>query len=218
MVQLGSKAPDAEDHGQDLTLQESMLTPHLRKSRYPAELQRQVREESIRIAGRHVAHREALKAATLRKENETFLKLAAAFNESNNRWLRKTQGSPFAVDQLAESERAEEHTRAQERTERRHRELMQKTAQEARQLLFAKALAEEEADDLPRLRAEKRLLLETERCLRATRDVERKARHVQPKRTCTELMQDIPRHLQRGKLKSMSATAGSPGSKSLPAL
>merc|ERR1711972_701517 len=87
------------------------------------------------------------------------------------RWSRKLQRSPFAVDLVAENQRIDEENRVHDHVEQRRQRLMAQRNREAHNSIFKRATAE--SDELDQLRREKRLLLENERQLKALRDVER---------------------------------------------
>jgi len=189
-----------EDHHPDsleLALSGSLarLTTGSRRHRHSEELQRLTHEKTMQIQRRRAQQREAMKEATLRQEQESFQKLSASFNERNDRWLRKTEGSPFGADLLSEADRQEEKLRARERAERQQRLQAMKGAKQLRAAQLARALEPTEEDELARLRAEKRQLLEKEQHLRAKRDVQRKVREVTPLRSLTELARGVPPHL-----------------------
>jgi len=172
--------------------------------RHGEELQRTTHQRTLQIERRRAAQREALKTASLRREQESFRELAASFNERNDRWLRKTQGSPFGNDLLAEAERTGDKVRAQERAARQRQRQALKAANELRAAQVARALTPTEEDELAKLRAEKRLLLEKEQQLRASWDVHRKVREVTPLRSVMELVRGVPPHLM-GRTPSLPA-------------
>merc|ERR1719382_96813 len=89
----------------------------------------------------------------------------------DERWSRKMQRSPFAVDLVAENQRIDEENRVRDHVEQRRQRLMQKQNRDAHNSIFKRITAENE--ELEGLRREKRLLLENERQLKALRDVER---------------------------------------------
>merc|ERR1719377_7915 len=87
------------------------------------------------------------------------------------RWSRKLQRSPFAIDLVAEDQRISEENRVREHVETRRQRLMARRNREAHNAIFKRATAE--MDELDHLRAEKRMLLENEKQLKALRDVEK---------------------------------------------
>merc|ERR1719171_2603145 len=91
--------------------------------------------------------------------------------ERDERWTRKLQKSPFAVDLVAENQRIDEENRVRDHIEQRKQKLMQQRNREAHNAIFQKAVAE--SDELDLLRQEKRMLLENEKELKALRDVEK---------------------------------------------
>merc|ERR1719316_1783377 len=91
--------------------------------------------------------------------------------ERDERWTRKLQKSPFAVDLVAETQRIDEENRVRDHIDQRKQKLIQQRQREAHNAIFKRAVAE--SDELDLLRQEKRLLLEKEKQLKALRDVER---------------------------------------------
>merc|ERR1712083_122816 len=129
------------------------------------------REDSTKIASIHFAQRDAVKN-TMKRERQKYLeKLSASQCDREERWCRKLQRSPFAVDLVAENQRIDEENRVRDHVEQRRQRLMAQRNREAHNSIFKRATAE--ADELDQLRTEKRLLLENEKQLKALRDVER---------------------------------------------
>merc|ERR1719321_2058101 len=91
--------------------------------------------------------------------------------ERDERWTRKLQRSPFAVDLVAENQRIDEENRVRDHVELRKQKLMKARSREAHNAIFKRAVAE--SDELDLLRQEKRMLLENEKQLKALRDVEK---------------------------------------------
>merc|ERR1712061_608412 len=108
----------------------------------------------------------------MRRERQNHLeKLLTSQRDREERWSRKLQRSPFAVDLVAENQRIDEENRVRDHVEQRRQRLMAQRNREAHNSIFKRATAE--ADELEQLRTEKRLLLENEKQLKALRDVER---------------------------------------------
>merc|ERR1719277_2576077 len=113
------------------------------------------------------AQRDAVKAE-MRKERYAYHeKLQSSQRERDERWSRKLQRSPFAVDLVAENQRIDEENRVQRTMELRRQRLMSQRNREAHNAIFKRATAE--TDELDQLRAEKRMLLDNERQLKALR-------------------------------------------------
>merc|ERR1719382_708539 len=107
-----------------------------------------------------------------RKERQQYVeKLTGWQRDRDERWSRKLQRSPFAVDLVAENQRIDEENRVRHHVEQRRQRLLAQRNREAHNSIFQRATAE--ADELEQLRTEKRLLLENEKQLKALRDVER---------------------------------------------
>merc|ERR1719434_600715 len=117
------------------------------------------------------AQRDAVKN-DLRRERQTHLeKMSASQRDRDERWSRKLQKSPFAVDLVAENQRIDEENRVRDHIEQRKQKLVQQRNREAHNAIFKRAVAE--SDELDLLRQEKRMLLENEKQLKALRDVEK---------------------------------------------
>lgn len=142
------------------------------------EMCARAREESTKIMSIRFAQRDAFKAEARREKQDHLEKISTAQRDRDERWSRKLQRSPFAVDLVAENQRIDEENRVQRSVEQRRQRLVARRNREAHNAIFTRATAE--ADELGRLRLEKRLLLENEKTLKAMRDVERSnARTVQ---------------------------------------
>mmetsp|Transcript_15784 Transcript_15784/g.43500 ORF Transcript_15784/g.43500 Transcript_15784/m.43500 type:complete len:300 (-) Transcript_15784:86-985(-) len=135
------------------------------------EMCAKAREESTKIMSVQFAQRDA-KKTEMRRERQLYTeKLTASARDREERWGRKLQRSPFAVDLVAENQRIDEENRVRDHVEQRRQRLIAKRNREAHNYIFKRATAE--TDELDQLRTEKRLLLENERQLKALRDVER---------------------------------------------
>merc|ERR1719203_1516711 len=114
--------------------------------------------------------------------------------ERDERWSRKLQRSPFAVDLVAENQRIDEENRVRDHVEQRRQRLLQGQNRDAHNSIFKRITAEN--DELERLRREKRILLENERQLKALRDVERSnartAQILQERRRRQRDREDVP--------------------------
>lgn len=135
------------------------------------EMCAKAREESTKIMSLRFAQRDAVKHDMKRERQQHLEKLVHSSRERDERWNRRLQRSPFAVDLVAENQRIDEENRVRDHVERRRQRLMQRKAKEAHNAIFERA--KQETDELEQLRAEKRMLLENEKQLKALRDVER---------------------------------------------
>mmetsp|Transcript_35284 Transcript_35284/g.109923 ORF Transcript_35284/g.109923 Transcript_35284/m.109923 type:complete len:293 (+) Transcript_35284:66-944(+) len=152
------------------------------------EMCARAREESTKIMSVQFAQRDA-KKNEMRKERQTFAeKMVSSQRDREERWSRKLQRSPFAVDLVAENQRIDEENRVRDHVEQRRQRLLAKRSREAHDLIFKRATAE--ADELEQLRTEKRLLLENEKQLKALRDVERSNART------AQILQERRRHQQ----------------------
>mmetsp|Transcript_118289 Transcript_118289/g.341942 ORF Transcript_118289/g.341942 Transcript_118289/m.341942 type:complete len:320 (+) Transcript_118289:98-1057(+) len=166
-----------EDHPQVVQHGVSNLLPKAASSEERERLLRRLemcakaREESTKIMSIRFAQRDAVKN-DLRRERQAYMeKLTTSQRDRDERWSRKLQRSPFAVDLLAENQRIDEENRVQRAVEQRRQRLIAHRNREAHNAIFKRATAEN--DELEQLRAEKRMLLENERQLKALKDVER---------------------------------------------
>merc|ERR550537_447277 len=108
----------------------------------------------------------------MRKTRESFLtNMSSSRRHRDERWGRKLQRSPFAVDLVAENQRIDEENRVRDHIEQRKQKLMHQRNREAHNAIFKRAVAE--SDELDVLLQEKRTLLQNEKLLTAMRDVER---------------------------------------------
>jgi len=161
------------------------------------EMCAKAREESTKITSVKCAQREAKKIA-MRRERQVYTeKLLAAQRDREDRWSRRLQKSPFSVDLLADNQRIDEESRVRDLVEQQRLRSEARRSREAHDSIFLQASTQ--ADELDELRAEKRLLLENERQLRALRDVERSnartAQILQERRRQQHLKQQA--HLQQ---------------------
>jgi len=135
------------------------------------EMCAKAREESTKIMSIRYAQRDAVKN-DMRRDRQQFLeKISTTQHERDERWSRKLQRSPFAVDLVAENQRIDEEHRVQRTMETRRQRLLTQRNREAHEAIFKRATAE--TDELDQLRMEKRLMLETEKQLKALKDVEK---------------------------------------------
>merc|ERR550514_131974 len=135
------------------------------------EMCARAREESTKIMSIRFAQRDAVKEELVRVRRNYLTDLHSARKEREERWVRKTQKSPFAVDLVAETQRIDEESRVRDHIDQRKQKLMHQRNREAHNAIFKRAVAE--SDELDVLRQEKRTLLENEKLLKAMRDVER---------------------------------------------
>eukprot|EP00931_Biecheleriopsis_adriatica_P101747 TRINITY_DN76827_c0_g1_i1.p1 TRINITY_DN76827_c0_g1~~TRINITY_DN76827_c0_g1_i1.p1 ORF type:complete len:261 (-),score=61.96 TRINITY_DN76827_c0_g1_i1:83-865(-) len=173
-----------EDQPQALQYGMSHLLPKTQTAEERERLLRRIemcakaREESTKIMSIRFAERDALKHDIKQVKRKHLDKLAASQRDRDQRWTRKLQNTPFAVDLVAESQRIDEENRVRKLVEQRRARSAAARSRQAHDQIFQRATAE--ADELEHLRREKRLLLENERQLKALRDVEKSnARTVQ---------------------------------------
>jgi len=163
--------PQAVQHGVSNLLPKAATSEERERLLRRLEMCAKAREESTKIMSIHFAQRDAVKN-DLRRERQAYLEsLSLSKREREERWSRRLQRSPFAVDLLAENQRIDEENRVQRAVEQRRQRLIAQRNRQAHNAIFKRATAEN--DELDRLRAEKRMLLENERQLKARKDVER---------------------------------------------
>lgn len=166
-----------EDDPHDAQLGVSHLLPSATRTEERDRLLRRLemcakaREESTKIMSIRFAERDAVKTKMSRERQELKEQIVTSNHEREERWSRKLQKSPFAVDLVAENQRIDEENRVRDHVEQRRQRLMARRNREAHNAIFKRATAE--MDELDQLRAEKRMLLENERQLKALRDVEK---------------------------------------------
>mmetsp|Transcript_75384 Transcript_75384/g.172625 ORF Transcript_75384/g.172625 Transcript_75384/m.172625 type:complete len:243 (-) Transcript_75384:116-844(-) len=135
------------------------------------ELCAKAREESTRILSYRFAQRDAVKDQLLKERGEYLMEMHRSKRERDQKWNRKLQRSPFAVDLVAENQRIDEENRVRAQIQLRKERLAAHRQREAHNVIFRRAVSE--TDELEILRREKRILLENEKQLKAMRDVEK---------------------------------------------
>eukprot|EP00746_Dinoflagellata_sp_MGD_P165635 gnl/MRDRNA2_/MRDRNA2_95022_c0_seq1.p1 gnl/MRDRNA2_/MRDRNA2_95022_c0~~gnl/MRDRNA2_/MRDRNA2_95022_c0_seq1.p1 ORF type:complete len:276 (+),score=70.89 gnl/MRDRNA2_/MRDRNA2_95022_c0_seq1:94-921(+) len=135
------------------------------------EMCAKAREESTKIMSIRFAQRDAVKEDMMKLRSQYLGEMSNSRRERDERWTRKLQRSPFAVDLVAENQRIDEENRVRDHVELRKQKLMKQRSREAHNAIFKRAVAE--SDELDLLRQEKRMLLEHEKELKALRDVEK---------------------------------------------
>jgi len=165
------------------------------------EMCARAREESTKIMSMRFAQRDQVKQEQLRVRRNYLADLHNATAERSDRWARKMQKSPFAVDLVAENQRIDEENRVRDHIEQRKQKLMHQRNREAHNAIFKRAVAE--SDELDVLRQEKRTLLHNEKLLTAMRDVERSNA-----RTAQILQERRRNELERQQAKVQEALVG----------
>jgi len=163
--------PQGAQFGVSYLLPKASTTEERERLLRRLEMCAKAREESTKIMSIRFAERDAVKSDMRRERQMHNDKLIASQRDRDERWTRKLQRSPFAVDLVAENQRVDEENRVRDHVEQRRQRLMARRNREAHNAIFKRATAE--MDELDQLRAEKRMLLENERQLKALRDVEK---------------------------------------------
>ncbi|CAE8660889.1 unnamed protein product, partial [Polarella glacialis] len=122
------------------------------------------REESTKIMSIRFAQRDAVKADLKQGRHVLNEKIRASQRDRDQRWSRRMQRSPFAVDLVAENQRIDEENRVRKLVEQKRLKEAVTRSRDAHNNIFRRATAE--SDELDTLRTEKRLLLENERQLK----------------------------------------------------
>jgi len=163
--------PQAAQFGVSHLLPSATKTEERERLLRRLEMCAKAREESTKIMSIRFAERDAVKHRISRERQEHHEKLVSSKQVRDERWNRKLQRSPFAIDLVAEDQRISEENRVRDHVEQRRQRLMARRNREAHNAIFKRATAE--MDELDQLRAEKRMLLENEKQLKALRDVEK---------------------------------------------
>jgi len=190
-------APPGQQSGVSQLLGPSSTTEERARLLRRLEMCAKAREESTRIMTERFAQRDAVKIENRRERQWLAEKTLQSQRERDERWTRKMQRSPFAVDLVAENQRIDEENRVRDHVEQRRQRLMQRQNRDAHNSIFKRITAEN--DELERLRREKRMLLENERQLKALRDVERSNART------AQILQERRQQQQRRDLMEMSA-------------
>ncbi len=130
-----------------------------------------VREESAKILTKNLIARDKTKAQMFEKRQERDRTIAESREERNQKWLKKTKTSPFAIDLVAEDERIYEEHLIRTRDEMAKRQQIEDAKKKAKNDIILKALSE--FSDLEALRREKRAILEEEQRLKALQTLEK---------------------------------------------
>lgn len=105
-----------------------------------------------------------------REQQQHFNQLASSYQERDHRWSGKLQASPYKGDLLGPHWKANDYAHVAWPAERRAQSLTSLQEREVHKSVFRRALTDN--DELEKLRAEKRALLESERRLKVLRDAE----------------------------------------------
>lgn len=168
------------------------------------EMCAKAREESTKIMSIRFAQRDAVKH-DMKQDRRVYLdRLVASQRERDERWARRLQKSPFAIDLVAEDQRISEENRVRHLVEQRRAKSTATRSREAHHRIFKRATVE--SDELDQLRREKRQLLENEKQLKALRDVEKSnARTLQILQARQEKQQELKK-LKQMRMESSAET------------
>ncbi|GBG32051.1 Hypothetical Protein FCC1311_082762 [Hondaea fermentalgiana] len=136
-----------------------------------AETRRRLLSRSQRLMEQRFLEREAVKRELLETRANQRAKLQRQRIKKEVTWKAKLEKSPFLVNLMAENERIEEENRARLQEAARRDARADRRRAKIKNDIIIKAL--QEASDLDALRAEKRLIMEEERRLKALIEVEK---------------------------------------------
>lgn len=136
-----------------------------------AATRRKLLSRSQRLMEQRFQEREAVKRELLQSRADQRAKLQRQRIKSEVTWKAKLEKSPFLVNLIAENERIEEENKARLEEAARHEMRIERRRSKVKNDIILKAL--QEASDLDALRAEKRLIMEEERRLKALIEVEK---------------------------------------------
>jgi hypothetical protein len=154
-----------------------------------------VRRESAMIVAKNSIAREKTKEDMFELRQQKINILAATREERNQKWLKKTKNSPFAVDLVAEEERIYEENQIRMKESKARETTVAKKREDVKNNIILRALSE--FSDLETLRKEKRAILEEEGRLKALLALEKTTVHGKADRLAAERAQ---RQRQQAKL------------------
>jgi len=163
--------PQTVQQGVSTLLPKAATSEERERLLWRLEMCAKAREETTKIMSIRFAQRDVVKHE-MRRERQLYLdELNGSQRDRDERWSRKLQRSPFAVDLLAENQRIDEEHRVQRTIETRRQRKQEKKNRHFQDHILQRATNTNA--EIEELRAQKRQLLENEKQLRALRDVER---------------------------------------------
>jgi len=146
-----------------------------------------VKRESAALLARNLLERDKTKEKLFQDRAELLAIKAAEREKQQDKWMRKTKTSPFAVDLVAEDERIYEENQIRMKEEADRRKRVEERRAKAKNDLILKALSE--FSDLEALRREKRAIMEEEQRLRALLSLEKVTQNQKAERLAAERAQ-----------------------------
>lgn len=136
---------------------------------------RAVREETKRIMTHQIKQREAVKQEYLEDRKRAEVAKVETRVRRDQKWVKKTDRSPFLIDLVADHERIHEENKIRLREQARRQRAVESRKSKVKNDIILKALSE--ASDLEALRQEKRAIQLEERRIKALLDLERASAH-----------------------------------------
>ena len=146
-----------------------------------------VKRESAALLARNLLKRDETKERMFEERTKLLAIKTAEREKQQEKWLRKTKTSPFAVDLVAEDERIYEENQIRMKEEADRRRRVEERRAKAKNDLILKALSE--FSDLEALRREKRAIIEEEQRLRALLSLEKVTQNQKAERLAAERAQ-----------------------------
>lgn len=129
------------------------------------------REHTCSLKGTLSAQRDELQEIYRREQHEFVQAMHSNNHDRLERWVNMTQGNPLHVDQWADDQKKYTDFRTRDKAEQIRRKVAERRRREAHQAVLTKATTER--DEVTELRAERRMLVENQKQLKAIQDVER---------------------------------------------
>lgn len=146
-----------------------------------------VKRESASLFARNLLERDKTKEKMFSERSEQLALKTIEREKRQEKWLKKTKTSPFAVDLVAEDERIYEENQIRMKEEADRRRRVEDRRAKAKNDLILKALSE--FSDLEALRREKRAIMEEEQRLRALLSLEKVTQNQKGERLAAERAQ-----------------------------
>jgi hypothetical protein len=146
-----------------------------------------VKRESASLLARNILERDKTKDKMFDERKQLLAIKTMEREKQQEKWMKKTKTSPFAVDLVAEDERIYEENQIRMKEEADRRKRVEERRAHAKNDLILKALSE--FSDLEALRREKRAIVEEEQRLRALLSLEKVTQNQKAERLAAERAQ-----------------------------
>mmetsp|Transcript_7988 Transcript_7988/g.17799 ORF Transcript_7988/g.17799 Transcript_7988/m.17799 type:complete len:192 (-) Transcript_7988:1-576(-) len=160
---MASSAPEAAGTSQAVALRAATPEKHVFVSSWAA------REEGQRIREYWAANREVLNEQKRQEEQDRYRRTVASLRDRHVRWEAKLSRSPFGIDLLEDSRRAEGLNKQRQSAKLKQQQVRSKQRADEFETVLRSVRAG--SDPLLELRHEKRLLLDEQRRLNAMRSL-----------------------------------------------